>query len=179
MSSNKWVDHIKAFAKQNGLSYGCALSDPNCSKTYKEKQNATTKTKVESSKPVAKTKSSKPVAKVENSKPVAKTSKTYYIYNPNKTELFKIEETSNNRPRIFRHVIEATATDTNASGQLIKLHKFNRYEREQDNMDLKKILEGGLSFKLKQVDFYKWLAYNTVTKEVNVVNRGEEKSRYM
>ena len=42
---SKWIDHIKSYAKQHGLSYGCALSDPNCSKTYKEKNNTTVKTK--------------------------------------------------------------------------------------------------------------------------------------
>jgi len=43
--SNTWIDHIKSYAQQHGLSYGCALSDPNCSKSYKEKQNPTTQTK--------------------------------------------------------------------------------------------------------------------------------------
>ena len=31
---NKWVEHVRNFAKDNNLSYGCALSDPNLRKGY-------------------------------------------------------------------------------------------------------------------------------------------------
>ena len=31
---NKWVEHVRKFAKDNNLSYGCALSDPNLRKGY-------------------------------------------------------------------------------------------------------------------------------------------------
>ena len=31
---NKWVEHVRTFAKDNNLSYGCALSDPNLRKGY-------------------------------------------------------------------------------------------------------------------------------------------------
>jgi hypothetical protein len=31
---NKWVEHVRKFAKDNNLSYGCALSDPNIRKGY-------------------------------------------------------------------------------------------------------------------------------------------------
>jgi len=41
-----WVKFIKKFANENNLSYGCALSNPNCSKMYKEfKMNKQKKTK--------------------------------------------------------------------------------------------------------------------------------------
>ena len=33
-----WVEHIKEFAKRKGLTYGCALSDPECSKEYQAKK---------------------------------------------------------------------------------------------------------------------------------------------
>jgi len=32
---NKWVEHIKEFAKLHNMSYGCALSDPDCKASYK------------------------------------------------------------------------------------------------------------------------------------------------
>lgn len=32
---NKWVQHVKEFAKINKLSYGCALSMPECKESYK------------------------------------------------------------------------------------------------------------------------------------------------
>jgi hypothetical protein len=32
--TNKWIEHIKHYAKNNKTS--CALSNPNCSKTFKE-----------------------------------------------------------------------------------------------------------------------------------------------
>ena len=38
---SRWIQHIKDFAAKNNLSYGCALSNPECSRTYratKEKQ---------------------------------------------------------------------------------------------------------------------------------------------
>jgi len=31
---NKWVEHVRSYAKKHGLSYGCAVSDPNCKKSY-------------------------------------------------------------------------------------------------------------------------------------------------
>ena len=55
MSNNKWVEHVKAYAKQHGLSYMRAATEPNCSKTYKEKQNPTTKTKAITAPAAAKT----------------------------------------------------------------------------------------------------------------------------
>ena len=45
MSSNKWVEHVKAYAKQHGLSYMRAATEPNCSKSYKEGKPPATKTK--------------------------------------------------------------------------------------------------------------------------------------
>ena len=38
-----WIEHIKEFAKQKNLSYGCALSDPECSRTYRLKYPPKTK----------------------------------------------------------------------------------------------------------------------------------------
>jgi hypothetical protein len=37
--ANAWVEHIKRFARANGKSYGCALSDPQCRATYKNAKN--------------------------------------------------------------------------------------------------------------------------------------------
>lgn len=30
-----WTDFVKEFAKREGTTYGCALSDPECSKEYR------------------------------------------------------------------------------------------------------------------------------------------------
>jgi hypothetical protein len=35
---SKWIQHIREFAKEKGLTYGCALSDPDCSITYQAKK---------------------------------------------------------------------------------------------------------------------------------------------
>jgi len=32
---NPWIVHVKKYAKKNNLSYGCAISDPECAKEYK------------------------------------------------------------------------------------------------------------------------------------------------
>lgn len=32
--ANKWVEHVRAFAKKNKMSYGCAISEPECKKSY-------------------------------------------------------------------------------------------------------------------------------------------------
>ena len=32
--TNPWVEHIKKYAKDHNLSYGCALSTPECKNTY-------------------------------------------------------------------------------------------------------------------------------------------------
>jgi len=31
---NKWIEHVKAFAAKNNLSYGCAISKPECKSSY-------------------------------------------------------------------------------------------------------------------------------------------------
>ena len=37
--TNKWVEHIKTFAKSHNIAYGCALSNPECLASYKAKKN--------------------------------------------------------------------------------------------------------------------------------------------
>jgi hypothetical protein len=34
--ANKWVEHIKKWAKANNSTYGCALSNPKCKEDYKK-----------------------------------------------------------------------------------------------------------------------------------------------
>ena len=34
---NPWIEHIKNYAKKNNITYGCALSLPDCKNTYKKK----------------------------------------------------------------------------------------------------------------------------------------------
>ena len=36
MSKSPWINHIKNYAAQHGLSYACALSNPDCSASYKK-----------------------------------------------------------------------------------------------------------------------------------------------
>ena len=31
---NKWIEHVKSFAAKNNLSYGCAISKPECKSSY-------------------------------------------------------------------------------------------------------------------------------------------------
>jgi hypothetical protein len=33
--ASAWVLHVKDFARRKGVAYGCALSDPDCSKEYR------------------------------------------------------------------------------------------------------------------------------------------------
>lgn len=40
---NKWTDHVKAFAAKNKVSYMCAMSNPQCSATYKGRKVKPTK----------------------------------------------------------------------------------------------------------------------------------------
>jgi hypothetical protein len=40
---NQWVDHVKKFAADNNLSYGCALSKPECKETYRAKYGVSKK----------------------------------------------------------------------------------------------------------------------------------------
>jgi hypothetical protein len=35
---NKWIDHVRQFAKENGLSYACALSTAECKASYNKVQ---------------------------------------------------------------------------------------------------------------------------------------------
>jgi len=34
MPENKWVEHVRKFAKDNNISYACAVSDPACKASY-------------------------------------------------------------------------------------------------------------------------------------------------
>lgn len=34
--TNKWIDHIKNYAKENNMTYACALGDPGCKDSYKK-----------------------------------------------------------------------------------------------------------------------------------------------
>ena len=34
MSTNKWIEHVRDFAKRNSVSYGCAISMPECKTSY-------------------------------------------------------------------------------------------------------------------------------------------------
>ena len=97
--SNKWIDHIKSFAKQHGLSYGCALSDPNCSKSYKEGKTTTTKTKAITAPVVAKTVAPKTESsssasgntfKLIDKSYIPKSKPPFYIYKPFDFWLYKV-----------------------------------------------------------------------------------------
>ena len=36
MGNNKWIDHVKKYAKENNLTYACALSHPNVKTNYEK-----------------------------------------------------------------------------------------------------------------------------------------------
>ena len=36
MPSNPWVEHVKKFARDHGVAYGCAIADPRCKNSYKK-----------------------------------------------------------------------------------------------------------------------------------------------
>ena len=46
--TNLWIEHVKKFSKENGLSYGCALSMPECKASYQASKKATPKPRAES-----------------------------------------------------------------------------------------------------------------------------------
>ena len=46
---NKWIEHIRKYAKDNNLSYGCALSDPKCKSSYIKTTPTPVKSKVKPS----------------------------------------------------------------------------------------------------------------------------------
>ena len=63
--TNPWILHIKAFASKNNITYGCALSDPQCKSSYKKgapsKIVASSPIKVASTKVASPTKTIEPV----------------------------------------------------------------------------------------------------------------------
>lgn len=40
---NRWVEHVRKFASDNNLSYGCALSKPECKDSYRAKYGVSKK----------------------------------------------------------------------------------------------------------------------------------------
>jgi hypothetical protein len=73
---NAWVEHIKKYAKDNIVSYGCALSMPDCKESYKNNKKKEPQTKE------SKTKESKPYTKYDT--PIGpvkpKVTKPYSMY---------------------------------------------------------------------------------------------------
>ena len=52
LGSNAWVEHIKKYAKDNNVSYGCALSLPDCKNSCKKtKESKTKESKIKETKP--------------------------------------------------------------------------------------------------------------------------------
>ena len=41
--SNEWIEHVKKNARENNMTYGCAISDPRCKASYKPKHKIVTK----------------------------------------------------------------------------------------------------------------------------------------
>ena len=39
MANSKWIQFIRSFAKANNMTFGCALSHPECSRQYKQQNN--------------------------------------------------------------------------------------------------------------------------------------------
>ena len=50
--SNPWVEHVRKFAKENGITYMCAISE--ASKTYKKSKDEPTRKKSETIKQITK-----------------------------------------------------------------------------------------------------------------------------
>ena len=48
---NKWVEHVEKIAKDNNISYGCAVSDPKCKNSYKTTNDQKTENKKHEKKP--------------------------------------------------------------------------------------------------------------------------------
>lgn len=38
--ANAWVEHIRKFARDNGVTYACAFSDPKCIKSYRASKSS-------------------------------------------------------------------------------------------------------------------------------------------
>jgi hypothetical protein len=47
MTASNWINHIRKFAKDNNITYSCALSNPECSKSYQAIKNKKVETKKE------------------------------------------------------------------------------------------------------------------------------------
>ena len=45
--SNSWIEHVKKFAKDNNLSYGCALTDAKCKSAYNKQPLSKSKKKTD------------------------------------------------------------------------------------------------------------------------------------
>lgn len=39
--ANNWIEHVRNFAKENNMTYSCALSDPRCKQSYQPTINLT------------------------------------------------------------------------------------------------------------------------------------------
>ena len=46
MGNNKWINHVKNYANENNISYGCALSQPNVKTNYEKVIKKTRKQQV-------------------------------------------------------------------------------------------------------------------------------------
>ena len=116
MSNNKWTEHVRSYAKQHGLSYGCALSDPNCSKSYKEKQ----KPKAITAPVVAKTVAPKSESsstngntfKVIDANHIPSGDKSFYIFFPFTPILYKIVNVKKSRTGQKQYIVDRYETSS-------------------------------------------------------------------
>ena len=180
--SNTWINHIKSYAKQHGLSYACALTDPNCSKSYKEKQKRkaiTTPASAPASAPVAAKAVAKAVTpKTESSSSaggnafrviefnhIPKSNPPFYIYFPFGVYLYKIVKIGKTRTGEKEYIVDiyqtsnwSSATINNKEYSLIKFKNSVLMNRELEWKDLFYGYKSALM--LKSFDFDKPLIVN-------------------
>ena len=131
MLNNPWVNHVREFAKQHNLTYMCAASTPECSKSYKEKQKPkaiTAPASAAASAPVVAKAVAKTVApKTESSSSngntfklvdksyIPKSKPPFYIYKPFDFWLYKVIKVRTSPNGFVYYTVEAhnrTAIET-------------------------------------------------------------------
>jgi hypothetical protein len=131
MSSNPWVIHVKEWSKANNVSYGCAISKPECKEAYQKKKNKTNReiakkpASIRQAFPKSKTTAvSKEAPKVSNKKvSKAQIDKMAKEIEDLREKAGKIAETKGRVTKEVSKMLEKVTTMTREKIRLVKLFK--------------------------------------------------------
>ena len=124
---NKWVEHIKTFAKKNNLTYACALSNKECINSYKKLKD-------------------KPVevinTPIKSKKQIALDKQTAWFHLPSKQESYIPGQNKNWREeqKIYKRGVKRFL-NSQTSNEEVKWRRDHDLKMAEEKQNIKKVEE--------------------------------------